>query len=69
MQDVPPCIVRLPLTEVKKMDFRNLIPWNRDRSAPVVRQREEDNPVFALHRDMNRVVDDFSRSFDLPTRF
>jgi HSP20 family protein len=51
------------------MDFKNLIPWNRDRSAPVVRQREEDNPVFALHRDMNRVVDDFFRSFDLPTRF
>lgn len=51
------------------MDFRNLIPWNRDRSAPVVRQREEDHPVFALHRDMNRVVDDFFRSFDLPARF
>ena len=51
------------------MDFRNLIPWNRDRSAPVVRQRKEDHPVFALHRDMNRVVDDFFRSFDQPARF
>lgn len=50
------------------MDFKNLIPWNRARSAPVVRQREEDHPVFALHRDMNRVFDDLFRSFDLPTR-
>lgn len=51
------------------MDFKNLISWNRDGSAPVVREREEDNPVFALHRYMNRVVDDFFRSFDLPTRW
>ena len=51
------------------MDFRNLIPWNRDRNAPAVRQREDDHPVFALHREMNRLFDDFFRSFDLPARF
>jgi hypothetical protein len=45
------------------MDFKNLIPWNRDRSVPVVRQREEDRPVAALHRDMNRVVADFFSQF------
>ncbi|MDR5804940.1 Hsp20/alpha crystallin family protein [Caballeronia sp. LZ001] len=51
------------------MDFRNLIPWNRDRNVPVVRQREDDHPVFALHREMNRLFDDFFRGFDLPARF
>lgn len=51
------------------MDFRNLIPWNRDRNVPVVHHREDDHPVFALHREMNRLFDDFFRSFDLPARF
>lgn len=51
------------------MDFRNLMPWNRDRNVPVVRQREDDHPVFALHREMNRVFDDFFRSFNLPAHF
>ncbi|MCA8481812.1 Hsp20/alpha crystallin family protein [Burkholderia multivorans] len=51
------------------MDFRNLIPWNRDRNVPVVRQREDDHPVLALHREMNRLFDDFFRSFDMPARF
>jgi HSP20 family protein len=52
-----------------KMDFRNLIPWNRDRNVPVARQRDDDHPVLALHREMNRLFDDFFRSFDLPARF
>lgn len=51
------------------MDFRNLIPWNRDRNVPAVRQREDDHPVFALHREMNRLFDDFFRGFDQPARF
>ncbi|MBU9374829.1 Hsp20/alpha crystallin family protein [Burkholderia multivorans] len=51
------------------MDFRNLIPWNRDRNVPAVRQREDDHPVLALHREMNRLFDDFFRSFDMPARF
>ncbi|KND54481.1 small heat shock protein [Candidatus Paraburkholderia kirkii] len=51
------------------MDFRNLIPWNRDRNAPLLHQREDAHPTFALHREMNRLFDDFFRSFDLPARF
>ncbi|MFP3645994.1 Hsp20/alpha crystallin family protein [Paraburkholderia sp. SIMBA_054] len=51
------------------MDLRNLVRWNRNRNAPVVRQREDEHPVFALHREMNRLFDDFFRSFDLPSRF
>ncbi|MPW22792.1 Hsp20 family protein [Paraburkholderia sp. CNPSo 3157] len=51
------------------MDFRNLIPWSRDRGTPVVRQGGDDHPVFALHREMNRLFDDFFRAFDVPARF
>ncbi|MBB5405108.1 HSP20 family protein [Paraburkholderia youngii] len=49
------------------MDFRNLIPWNRDSNLPSAHQRD-DHPMFALHREMNRLFDDFFRGFELPAR-
>lgn len=50
------------------MDFRNPIPWNRDRNIPVARQGGDDYPVFALHREMNRLFDGFFRAFDVPAK-
>jgi HSP20 family protein len=46
------------------MAVRDLIPWGRERvPAPT---RAEQNPFLALHREMNRVFDDFFRGFDMP---
>jgi len=45
------------------MELSDLIPWNRQRS-PVARRREEE-PLWSLHREMNRVFEDFARGFDL----
>ena len=46
------------------MNMRDLIPWNRDRDV-TVRRGEPLDPFTALHREMNRVFDDFFRGFDL----
>jgi HSP20 family protein len=48
------------------MDVRSLIPWGRNRNAPALRYSEETSPFFALHREMNRLFDDFFRGFDVP---
>jgi HSP20 family protein len=48
------------------MDMRDLIPWGRNRNLPASTQSESGNPFLALHREMNRVFDNFARSFDLP---
>lgn len=46
------------------MAVRDLVPWGRERlPAPV---RDEQNPVLALHREMNRMFDDFFRGFGVP---
>jgi HSP20 family protein len=44
--------------------IRNLLPtvWRRSES-PL--RRAEENPFFALHREMNRMFDDFFRGLDL----
>lgn len=44
--------------------IKNLLPtvWRKSES-PV--RRAEDHPFFALHREMNRMFDDFFHSFDL----
>jgi HSP20 family protein len=47
------------------MAITDLIPWNRNRNVPAVRQ-PEDNPFLALHREMNRMFDSFFREFDWP---
>jgi HSP20 family protein len=42
------------------MAIRDIVPWARGRS-PTTFRGEETNPVLALHREMNRVFDDFFR--------
>ena len=48
------------------MSMRDLIPWGRNQNEPASNQPYNANPFLALHREMNRIFDDFSRSFDLP---
>jgi HSP20 family protein len=47
------------------MAIRDLIPWNNRGRDLSVRRGEEVNPIFALHREMNRLFDDIFRGFDL----
>ena len=47
------------------MAITDLIPWNRNRTMPVPRQSEE-HPLLALHREMNRMFDNFLRGVDAP---
>ena len=46
------------------MDIRDPIPWSRGRDVTVRRGRETD-PFSMLHREMNRLFDEFSRGFGL----
>jgi len=45
------------------MAIRDLVPWGRERGVSVPRDRED--PFISLHREMNRMFEDFGRSFDL----
>jgi HSP20 family protein len=45
------------------MNMRDLIPWGR--SNVPVRRWEDVSPLMTLHREMNRMFDDFFRGFDL----
>ncbi|MBX6327256.1 MAG: Hsp20/alpha crystallin family protein [Pseudolabrys sp.] len=46
------------------MAIRDLIPWSRGRDV-AVRRGDDLNPFLTLHREMNRLFDDFFRGFDL----
>jgi len=46
------------------MTMKDLIPWNRSREVSV-RRGEEMSPFLSLHREMNRLFDDFFRGFDV----
>jgi HSP20 family protein len=51
------------------MNVQNLMPWrNRGRNLPASRavDSELNHPFYSLHREMNRLFDDFVRGFDLP---
>jgi len=49
------------------MSMRDLIPWGRtSNQAPSNYGGEQQNPLLALHRDMNRLFDDMWRSFEMP---
>lgn len=48
------------------MDVKSLIPWGRTRTTPAPSYAEDTSPFLALHREMNRLFDDFFRGFDLP---
>lgn len=59
------------------MNVRNLIPWGRNPGSLIPwrknrgelkRMDEDARPFFALHREMNRVFDDFLRDLDSPRR-
>jgi HSP20 family molecular chaperone IbpA len=43
---------------------KNLIPWRRNRSLEGHRFGEHESPFLALHREMNRMFDDFARDMD-----
>ncbi len=45
---------------------RDIIPWRRKRDDGklIRRNREEDNPFLALHREMNQLFDDFFGSLE-----
>lgn len=45
------------------MAMRDLIPWNRGRDV-TVRRGENFSPFVSLHREVNRLFDDFFRGFD-----
>jgi HSP20 family protein len=48
------------------MNTRNLIPWGRSNNRIPTPYREDDrNPFLSLHREMNRIFDDFWRDFDM----
>lgn len=47
------------------MAFKDLIPWNWGKREVAVR-RDEENPMLALQRDINRAFDNFWRGFNLP---
>jgi HSP20 family protein len=49
-----------------KMNMRSLIPWSRETATPVNREFDEPNSFLALHRQVNRLFDDFFRDFDTP---
>ena len=48
------------------MTMRDLIPWGPNQPAIPSRYREEGAPFMTLHREMNRLFDDFFRAADLP---
>src|SRR5579885_2725591 len=47
-----------------RMSVRDLIPWSRGSTTPAPRGQD---PFFALHREVNRLFDDFWRDFSLPS--
>ena len=48
------------------MAVRDLIPWGRSSNqAPAPYRKEDRNPFLSLHREMNRMFDDFFRDFDM----
>lgn len=47
------------------MSIRDLIPSSRNAKAPAAYRDNEQNPLFSLHREMNRLFDDVFRDFDI----
>lgn len=50
------------------MQIRDLLPWgNNNKGTQLTRQQgQDDSPILALQRDMNRIFDDFWQRFDRP---
>jgi HSP20 family protein len=50
-----------------QMEMKSLVPWRRGRAELTGAGQMEDLPfVFGLHRQMNRLFDDFLRDFESP---
>ena len=56
------------LKEVNAMNVRSLIARGKNRNVAERRFDEQPSPFLALHREMNRMFDDFLRDFDVPGR-
>lgn len=51
------------------MDVKSLVPWRRDRGELAKSEPFEGLPsIFGLHRQVNRLFDDFFHDFDSPLR-
>jgi HSP20 family protein len=48
------------------MNVKDLVPWSKNRNLEKSRFAESSSPFLALHREMNRMFDDFLR--DMPGR-
>src|ERR1700733_14753011 len=51
------------------MNVRDLIPWSRGSASqvPAVFRDLEQSPLLSLHRDVNRLFEDFFRGFEIPS--
>lgn len=49
--------------------FRPLTLFNRNRNAPAMRDESSGDPFYQLHREMNRLFDDFWSDFGAPSYF
>lgn len=47
--------------------FRPLTLFNRNRNAPSLREGDAGDPFYQLHREMNRLFDDFFTDFGSPS--
>ena len=47
------------------MQMRDLIPWGNNKGSEIAK-RDEDNPIFSLQRDVNRIFEEFWKRFDQP---
>jgi HSP20 family protein len=50
------------------MNVKSLIPWGKNRNIEVSRRPEGASPFLALHREVNRVFDDFLNDMGTPAR-
>lgn len=48
------------------MSVRDLIPWNRGKPIPSIYRGDDMDPFLSLHRNLNRMVDEAFRGFDMP---
>jgi len=50
------------------MAVKDLLPWMKSRNSEKSRVAESSSPFVALHREVNRTFDNFSRDFEVPGR-
>ena len=50
------------------MNMKSLVPWGKSRNIEINRHKEGASPFLALHREMNRIFDDFLNDFGMPAR-